>query len=73
MGAWTCFSINSFFAVNMLYPHYSAEVIAYTKDICNYIYETYGRFPAHVDAMFVPGVWIQAHHLDLAYYDQLYN
>jgi hypothetical protein len=53
-------------------PHYSEEVIACTKDICNYIYDTYGRFPAHVDAMHVPGIWVQAHHLDLKYYDQLY-
>jgi hypothetical protein len=29
-------------------------------DICNYIYETHGRFPAHVDAIYVPGVWLQA-------------
>lgn len=54
-------------------PHYTEEVIACAKDICNYIYGTYGRFPAHVDAMFVPGVWVQAHHLDLAYYDELYD
>jgi hypothetical protein len=54
-------------------PHYSPEVIACCKDICSYIFETYDRFPAHADAMFVPGVWIQAHHLDLAYYDQLYT
>lgn len=54
-------------------PHYSADVIACVKDICNYIWETYGRFPAHVDAMFVPGVWVQAHHLDLEYYDALYQ
>lgn len=27
------------------------EAIRYTKDICNYIYETYGRFPAHIDAL----------------------
>ena len=53
-------------------PHYSEEVIACAKDICNYIYETYGRFPGHVDAMFVPGVWVQAHHLDLEYYDKFY-
>jgi hypothetical protein len=53
-------------------PHYSEEVIACAKDICNYIYENYGRFPAHVDAMFVPGVWLQAHHLDLEYYDKFY-
>lgn len=54
-------------------PHYSEEVIACTKDICSYVYETYGRFPAHVDAMFVPGIWVQAHHLDLDYYDQFYQ
>jgi hypothetical protein len=53
-------------------PHYSPEVIECCKDICTYIYETYGRFPAHVDAMHVPGVWVQAHHLDLHYYDELY-
>jgi len=54
-------------------PHYSEEVIACCKAVCNYIFETYDRFPAHVDAMFVPGVWVQAHHLDLNYYDQLYE
>ena len=54
-------------------PHYSPDVIECCKDICNYIYGTYGRFPAHVDAMYVPGVWVQAHHLDLQYYDQFYK
>ena len=54
-------------------PHYTEEVIQVAKDVCTYIWETYGRFPAHVDAVYVPGVWVQAHHLDLAYYDQLYR
>jgi hypothetical protein len=54
-------------------PHYSEEVVACVKDICNYIHNTYGRFPAHVDAMHVPGVWVQAHHTDLRYYDQFYE
>ncbi|HVE82797.1 MAG TPA: hypothetical protein VND93_08105 [Myxococcales bacterium] len=54
-------------------PRYTDEVIACCKDVCNYIFDTYDRFPAHVDAMYVPGVWIQAHHLDLDYYDQLYQ
>ena len=49
------------------------DVVACCKDICNYIYDTYGRFPAHVDAMYVPGVWVQAHHLDLKYYDTFYS
>jgi hypothetical protein len=54
-------------------PHYQEEVIQVAKDVCSYIWETYGRFPAHVDAIHVPGVWVQAHHLDLDYYDQLYR
>jgi hypothetical protein len=54
-------------------PHYPEDVIACTKDICNYIYNTYGRFPAHIDAMYVPGTWVQAQHVDLQYYDHLFT
>jgi hypothetical protein len=54
-------------------PHYKDEVIACTKDICTYIYERHGRFPAHCDAIYAPGVWLQAHHLDLNYYDTLFK
>ena len=54
-------------------PFTEPRVIECTKDVCNYILHTHGRFPSHVDAMFVPGVWLQAHHLDLDYYDQLYR
>jgi hypothetical protein len=54
-------------------PHYKDEVIACTKDICTYIYHRHGRFPAHCDAIYAPGVWLQAHHLDLRYYDRLFN
>ncbi len=31
-------------------PRAGEEVIQCTKDICNYIYDTFGRFPATVDA-----------------------
>jgi hypothetical protein len=54
-------------------PHYKDEVVACVKDICTYIHERHGRFPAHCDAIYVPGVWLQAHHLDLRYYDTLFN
>ena len=54
-------------------PHYSDDVIACTKDICTYIYRRHGRFPAHCDAIYAPGIWLQAHHLDLHYYDTLFN
>ena len=54
-------------------PHYTPDVIACAKDVCTYIYETYGRFPAHCDAMHAPGVCVQAHVTDLAFYDSLYR
>ena len=54
-------------------PHYKDEVVACVKDICTYIYERHGRFPAHCDAIYAPGVWLQAHHLDLNYYDTLFK
>ena len=50
----------------------SDEGIACTKAICNYIYETYGRFPGSLDAMHL--MWfMQAHHLDTDYYDRFFR
>jgi hypothetical protein len=50
----------------------SDEGIACTKAVCNYIYETYGRFPASVDTMHL--MWfMQAHHLDLDYYAKYFH
>jgi hypothetical protein len=50
----------------------SAEGIACTKAICNYIYETYGRFPGTVDAMHL--MWfMQVHHLDLDFYAKFFK
>jgi hypothetical protein len=54
-------------------PHYKDDVIACVKDLCTYIYERHQRFPAHCDAIYAPGVWLQAHHLDLRYYDTLFK
>ena len=53
-------------------PHYTPEVVDCARAICNYIYDTYGRFPAHCDAMHVPGVYVQAHVLDTGFYDALF-
>jgi len=50
----------------------SEEGIACTKAVCNYIYDTYGRFPGTVDAMHL--MWMmQVHHLDTDYYDRFYR
>ena len=53
--------------------HYSKEAIEYTKEICTYLYETYGRFPAHVDAFHTPGMWVQFSHLELEYYEKFFE
>lgn len=50
-------------------PH-PPEAIAYTKEICSYVYDTYGRFPAHTDAWNLPGIWAQFSHVELPYYER---
>jgi hypothetical protein len=52
---------------------YGEDVIACTRDICTYVYETHGRFPAHVEAIHVPGVWMQAHHVEEDYYERFFQ
>jgi hypothetical protein len=50
--------------------HPSKEAVDYTKEICRYLVETYGRFPAHSDAFHLPGVWVQFSHLEIEYYER---
>ena len=52
---------------------YAGDVIECTRDICNYIYNTHGRFPAHCETIHVPGIWIQIHHVEEAYYDRFFK
>jgi hypothetical protein len=52
---------------------YSRETVQYVKDICNYVYDTYGRFPAHVNAFHTPGLWLQIHHVELEYYEKFFD
>ncbi len=54
-------------------PKHSDALVQCVKDICTYVYDTYGRFPAHVDAITVSGSWVQAHHLDLEFYDRFFE
>jgi hypothetical protein len=53
-------------------PRISAEGLACTKAICNYIYDTYGRFPGSTDAMHLMSV-MQVHHIDTDYYDRFFG
>jgi len=50
----------------------SDEDVRIVKAFANYIYDTYGRFPALVDPIQMP-VAVTAHHLDLDFYDQYYK
>ena len=47
----------------------SKEVIQIVKDYCNYIFDTFGRFPATLDTIVMPE-WLQVHHLDEEFYDK---
>lgn len=51
---------------------YADDVIECTRDICTYIHETHRRFPAHVDTIYVPGIWLQVHKLEIDYYERFF-
>jgi hypothetical protein len=53
-------------------PGVSDEGIECVKDICTYIYEEYGKFPAFNDTMHLL-YFIQAHHLDTDFYDKYFK
>jgi len=53
--------------------HFGSRQVEYVKEICDYIWDTYGRFPAHVDAFYTPGMFLQFHHLELDYYEQFFE
>lgn len=53
-------------------PH-PPEAVAYVKEICNYLVDTYGRFPAHVDAFHSLGVWLQFSHIEMEYYERFFD
>jgi hypothetical protein len=53
-------------------PQTDPAIVQCTKDILNYIWNKYGRFPAFVDAC-VMTVMVQAHHLETRFYDEFYR
>lgn len=52
-------------------PKPTETTIQIVKDVANYIYNTYGRFPAFVDPMYMRLVF-QAMHIDPDFYDKYY-
>jgi hypothetical protein len=63
--------LKNFSCVTDNVTQYDPRAIELTKDFCNYVYETYGRFPATVDSVQMP-VTITLTHLDLDFYDKYY-
>jgi len=53
-------------------PQASEEGIQCVKDICRYIYEEYGKFPAHNDTMHLL-YFIQAGHVDTEFYGEYFK
>jgi hypothetical protein len=47
---------------------YSEEFVDCLGEVAQYIYEKHGKFPGTLTTMVLPG-FVQAHHLDLEYYD----
>lgn len=52
-------------------PRPTETTIQIVKDVANYIYDTYGRFPAFVDPMYMRLVF-QAMNIDVEFYDKFY-
>lgn len=52
---------------------YGGEVVECVRAVCNYIYDTHGRFPAHCEAIHAPGIWLQVHHVEIEYYDRYFR
>ncbi|MFI6560510.1 hypothetical protein [Streptomyces sp. NPDC050534] len=51
---------------------YEERVIDCARDICEYVIRTHRRFPAHTDAIHVPGIWLQTHHVEREYYERYF-
>jgi hypothetical protein len=51
---------------------YEERVVDCARDVCEYVMRTHRRFPAHTDAIHVPGVWLQAHHVESEYYERYF-
>ena len=48
----------------------SEETIQIVKDYCQYVHDTYGRFPAYLDPMY-QRLTCQAQHVDTDFYAQI--
>jgi hypothetical protein len=52
---------------------YTQDGIHCSRDICNSIYDTRDRFPAQVQAIHLPGIWLQVHHVEERHHEQFFR
>ncbi len=52
---------------------YGDDVINCVRDVCTFIHDTHGRFPAHCDAIHVPGIWLQVRDPEIKYHDTYFR
>jgi len=52
-------------------PSHDPRAVEATIALCEYVFKTYGRFPAHTDA-FKTVIAFQAHHVDVDFYEKFY-
>lgn len=57
--------------VAQLIPRPDDETIELVKDYCQYVHDTYGRFPAYIDPMY-QRLACQAQHVDTDFYEEYY-
>ncbi len=53
-------------------PRTSERALAAGATLYAYCLQEYGHFPATIPPV-APGVWVQAHHLETAFYDHYYG
>jgi hypothetical protein len=64
-------AINGSDAITDSIPRPTEETIEIAKDFCEYVYESYGRFPANLDPMY-QRLACQVQHIDTDFYDAHY-
>ena len=53
-------------------PRARRPIATHFRDVCEYVIRTHRRFPAHTDAIHVPGIRLQTRHVERGYYERFF-
>jgi hypothetical protein len=59
-------------AVKSRVDRYTPEFVEFLQEVAQYLYDTFGRFPASIPSVYVR-IYAQAQHIDLEFYDRFYG